>query len=53
VELTEDDIESALEALVDEVRGLMREISPVIERAVDAKYAGQSQARQIPPPDPR
>jgi N-methylhydantoinase A len=42
-ELTEDDVECAFQALADEARGLIREMaSPVIERAVDAKYAGQS-----------
>jgi N-methylhydantoinase A len=41
-ELTEEDIESAFEALTEEARDLMRGPSPVIERAVDAKYAGQS-----------
>src|SRR5215469_9242457 len=52
-ELTEDEIESAFEALTDEARGLMRETSPVIERAVDAKYAGQSFELTIQLPGPR
>ena len=52
-ELTEDDIESAFEALTDEARGPMRETSPVIERAVDAKYAGQSFELTIQLPGPR
>jgi len=42
-EVTEADVESAFKELADEARGLMREpTSPVIDRAVDAKYAGQS-----------
>jgi len=42
-ELTDDLVESAFQALEDEAEGLMREAaSPVIERAVDAKYGGQS-----------
>src|SRR5215467_2629867 len=42
-ELTDDLVESAFRALTDEAEGLIRgATSPVIERAVDAKYAGQS-----------
>jgi N-methylhydantoinase A len=42
-ELTDDNLESAFEALTEEARGLMSETaSPLIERSVDAKYAGQS-----------
>jgi N-methylhydantoinase A len=42
-ELTDDAVESAFQALADEAKDLMREVaSPVIECAVDAKYAGQS-----------
>jgi hypothetical protein len=42
-ELTDDAVDSAFEGLADEARGLMREAaSPLIERAVDAKYVGQS-----------
>src|SRR5215813_9683191 len=53
-ELTEDGIESAFEALADEVRSLMRETaSPVIAHAVDAKYVGQSFELTIPLPGPR
>src|SRR5499427_6149024 len=40
-ELTEYKIESAFKALADEARGMMRE-PVVIDRAIDAKYAGQS-----------
>jgi N-methylhydantoinase A len=53
-ELSEDDVESAFQALADEARGLMRETaSPVIGRAVDAKYAGQSFELMIQLPGPR
>jgi N-methylhydantoinase A len=53
-ELTDDAVDSAFEALSDEARGLMREAaSPLIERAVDAKYAGQSFELTIPLPGPR
>ena len=53
-ELTEDDVESAFQALADEARGIMRETtSPVIEHAVDAKYAGQSFELTIQLPGPR
>jgi N-methylhydantoinase A len=53
-ELTEDDIESAFQALADEARGQMRETaSPMIGCAVDAKYAGQSFELTIPLPGPR
>src|SRR5262252_1579635 len=42
-ELTDDLVESAFRALTDEAEGLIRgATSPVIERAVDAKYGGQS-----------
>jgi N-methylhydantoinase A len=53
-ELTEDDVESAFQALAQEARGLMHETaSPLIDRAVDAKYAGQSFELTIPLPGPR
>jgi len=53
-ELTEDDFESAFEALADEARGLLRETaSPLIDRAVDAKYIGQSFELTIPLIGPR
>jgi N-methylhydantoinase A len=53
-ELTEDDVESAFEALAQEARGLIGETAvPLIERAVDAKYAGQSFELTIPLPGPR
>jgi N-methylhydantoinase A len=53
-ELTDDAVDRAFEALGDEARGLMREAaSPLIERAVDAKYAGQSFELTIPLPGPR
>src|SRR5215469_12991362 len=53
-ELTEYKIESAFKALADEARGMMRETtSPVIEHAVDAKYAGQSFELTIQLPGPR
>jgi N-methylhydantoinase A len=51
-ELTEADLESAFEALTEETRGLMRE-PLVIDRAVDAKYAGQSFELTIQLPGPR
>ncbi|MBV8336917.1 MAG: hydantoinase/oxoprolinase family protein [Alphaproteobacteria bacterium] len=54
VELTEDDLESAFEALAREARGLIRETaSPLIDRAVDAKYSGQSFELTIRLPGPR
>ena len=53
-ELTEDDVECAFQALAEEAKGLIRETaSPVIERAVDAKYAGQSFELTIQLPGPR
>jgi N-methylhydantoinase A len=53
-ELTEDKIESAFEALADEAKGMVHETAlPVIERAVDAKYAGQSFELTIQLPGPR
>jgi N-methylhydantoinase A len=53
-ELTDDAVDTAFEALGDEARGLMGEAaSPLIERAVDAKYAGQSFELTIPLPGPR
>jgi N-methylhydantoinase A len=53
-ELTEDTVESAFEALAEEARGLMRETAlPLIDRAIDAKYAGQSFELTIPLPGPR
>jgi len=51
--LTEDDVESAFEALADQATSLMRETASVIDRAVDAKYAGQSFELTIPLPGPR
>jgi N-methylhydantoinase A len=53
-ELTEDDVERAFAALTSEARDLMRETaSPAIERAVDARYAGQSFELTIRLPAPR
>jgi len=53
-ELTEDSVESAFEALVEEARGLVRETAkPLIDRAIDAKYAGQSFELTIQLPGPR
>jgi N-methylhydantoinase A len=53
-ELTDDDVNRAFEALSDEAMGLMREAaSPLIERAVDAKYVGQSFELTIPLRGPR
>jgi len=53
-ELTEDGVESAFEALADEARGLVRETAmPLIDCAIDAKYAGQSFELTIPLPGPR
>jgi len=53
-ELNEADVESAFEALTDEARGLMRDIAlPVIDRAVDAKYVGQSFELTVQLPGPR
>ena len=53
-ELTEDDVESAFEALAEEARGLVRETAtPLVERAIDVKYAGQSFELTIPLPGPR
>jgi N-methylhydantoinase A len=53
-ELTDDLVESAFRALTDEAEGLMRGApSPVIERAVDAKYGGQSFELTIPLPGTR
>ena len=50
-ELTDAAVDSAFEGLADEARGLMREAaSPLIERAVDAKYVGQSFELTIPLP---
>ena len=50
-ELTDDAVDSAFEWLADEARGLMQEAaSPLIERAVDAKYVGQSFELTIPLP---
>ena len=52
-ELTDDLVERAFQALADEARGLIGEAaSPEIERAVDAKYAGQSFELTIPLPGP-
>src|SRR6516165_2721770 len=51
-ELTEDNVESAFEALAEEARSLMRE-PVVMDRAVDAKYAGQSFELTIQLPGPR
>jgi N-methylhydantoinase A len=53
-ELTDDALDGAFEALSDEAKGLMREAgSPLIERAVDAKYVGQSFELMIPLRGPR
>jgi N-methylhydantoinase A len=50
-EVPDDLVESAFQALANEAKGLMRETaSPEIERAVDAKYAGQSFELTIPLP---
>jgi len=52
--LTEDDVESAFETLAEEVRGLTGETAmPLIDHAIDAKYAGQSFELTIPLPGPR
>jgi len=53
-ELTEDDVERAFAALTSEAKDLMRETaSPAIQRAVDARYAGQSFELTIRLPTPR
>jgi len=53
-ELTEDDVECAFQALTDEARGLLPETaSPLIECAVDAKYAGQSFELTVQLPGPK
>jgi N-methylhydantoinase A len=53
-ELTDDAVNSAFEALADEAKDLMRDgPSPLIARAVDAKYVGQSFELTIPLPGPR
>ena len=53
-ELTEDDFESAFEALAEEASSLMGETAiPLIDRAIDAKYAGQSFELTIQLPGPR
>jgi N-methylhydantoinase A len=53
-DLTDDVLEIAFQGLSDEAKDLTRETaSPVIERAVDAKYAGQSFELTIPLPGPR
>jgi N-methylhydantoinase A len=53
-ELTEDDVESAFEALAEEASGLMGETAMLqIDRAIDAKYAGQSFELTIPLTGPR
>jgi N-methylhydantoinase A len=53
-ELTDDLVERAFQALADEARGLIGEAASLeIERAVDAKYAGQSFELTIPLPDPK
>ena len=53
-DLTDDVLEIAFQGLADEANDLMRETaSPVIEHAVDAKYAGQSFELTIPLPGPR
>jgi N-methylhydantoinase A len=50
--LTEEDVESAFEALTEEARNLMQK-PVVIDRAIDAKYAGQSFELTIQLPGPR
>ena len=53
-ELTDDLVERAFQALADEARGLIGEATSLeIERAVDAKYAGQSFELTIPLPGPK
>jgi N-methylhydantoinase A len=53
-ELTDDAVDSAFKALADEAKDLMRDgPSPLIARAVDAKYVGQSFELTIPLPGPR
>jgi N-methylhydantoinase A len=53
-ELTDEVVEAAFHVLVDEATELMpNTVEPVIERAVDAKYAGQSFELTIPLPGPR
>ena len=53
-ELTDDLVERAFQALADEARGLIGEAASLeIERAVDAKYAGQSFELTIPLPGPK
>lgn len=50
-ELADDRLEHAFTELAEEARGLMQDTAaPVIERAVDAKYAGQSFELTIPLP---
>ena len=52
-EVTDRDIETAFEALTVEAKELMRGLpQPVIARAVDAKYAGQSFELTVPLPEP-
>ncbi len=53
-ELREGAVESAFQALANEARSLLRDVtSPQIAYAVDAKYAGQSFELTIPLPDPQ
>jgi N-methylhydantoinase A len=53
-ELTEDTVESAFEALAEEARGLVRQsATPLIDCAIDVKYAGQSFELTIQLPGPR
>ena len=53
-QLTDDLVERAFQALADEARGLIGEAASLeIERAVDAKYAGQSFELTIPLPGPK
>jgi N-methylhydantoinase A len=53
-ELTEDDVECAFEALAEEASGLMGETAMLlVDRAIDAKYVGQSFELTIQLPGPR
>ncbi|HEX3954462.1 MAG TPA: hypothetical protein VHW90_12860 [Stellaceae bacterium] len=52
-DITAADLETAFAALAEEAREVMRELpAPVISRAVDAKYAGQSYELTVPLPEP-
>jgi N-methylhydantoinase A len=51
--LTDDAIDNAFRALADEARNLVQQAAvPIIERVVDAKYAGQSFELTVPLPGP-